>query len=576
MDKKGYLGLVLHSHLPYVLSHGRWPHGSDWLFEAASETYIPLIQQIEFMRKNGIDFHFTIGLTPVLLEQMAEPEFARGFRDYLRQKMLAAKDDKKFFDKTGQESKSRLAEMWLGLYQNIIWDFEILCQEDIASVFRDFQDEGYIEVITSAATHGYLPLLGTDNSVYAQIEIGRRVYEKYFGRQPRGIWLPEAAYRPRYNWCYPVEGFSKKEFTRRGIEEFLHSTGIEYFIVDSHLLKGGEARGVYIDRFEALKRLWVQFAEGYKPRPRAEELTEYRPYIIGSGGTAVFVRDPKTGLQVWSGEWGYPGNPAYLEFHKKRFPGGHRYWRVTDSKADLAEKDEYHPEWIEDTLVEQAAHFAKLSRDILLKEYEKLGIPAVITAPYDTELFGHWWFEGTRWLTKVMQELLNDKAIGSTTLSSYLDKFPPVEVVSLPEGSWGQGGFHYIWLNEWTEWTWRHIYEAEQKMVELANRYKDNVDETKERVLNQLAVELLLLESSDWQFLISTWSARDYAESRVSFHYDRFKELVVLLSRLEQNGGLSDAEAEFLQNISQQDKPFSGIVDFRLWSDETLEKNVPL
>ncbi len=567
----GFLQIVLHSHLPFVLTHGTWPHGADWVFEAAAETYIPLLQRLRRAKSEGVEFKFTIGISPVLAEQLSHITFPEQFVSYLRQKISAAQEDEGYFEEIDDPHRVKLARMWQDFYTRILHDYEEI-DGDILGEFRKFQEEGFIEIITCGATHGYLPLLGTDNSVYAQLALAKQVHRRHFGTDPKGIWLPEAAYRPRYEWVPPV-GEDKTPRLRRGIEEFLYHLDIRYFFVDTHLLKGGRAIGVYIDRFEALKKLWAQFEKQYKPREEVPR-SPYKPYLCssveGKYATPFFVRDPETGLQVWSGEWGYPGNPAYLDFHKKHFPGGHRYWRVTHPRADLADKDLYHPEWIPDTIAEQAHHFVGLCKSILEKAAAELDVPPIISAPFDAELFGHWWFEGPDWLFKVAQNISQTPGIQMTRGWEYLEKYPPSEVVHLPEGSWGQGGFHYIWLNDWTKWTWEHIYAAEKIMRDHANWWvKSDKNPRIRRVLAQMGRELLLLEASDWQFLISTWSARDYAEERVAFHWEKFSDLHKMAQLLREGKEPSSGQWRELELIELQDDIFPEL-DPALWADENL------
>ncbi len=551
MNMKGKLHFVLHSHLPYVLGHGTWPHGTDWLFEAAAETYIPILIEFEQLEKEGVPFKLSIGLTPILSEQLAHRQFVGGFEAYLEQKIVDARQNREAFVAVGDNEMADLAEMWEAEYTKIKRYFEHDLKRDIISGFRRLQDRGKIEIITCAATHGYLPLLGTDESVRAQVKAGIDSYRRLFGRDPKGIWMPECAYRPAYEWKPPVGNYSP--FMRQGVEEILFESGIEWTVADSHLLIGGESKGVYIDRFSSLKALWARFAESYTPAETVEKDT-LKPYMVSSTGapkgTAFFFRDPDTSLQVWSGEWGYPGNPAYLDFHKKHFPGGHRYWRVTDSKADLADKLIYRPDWIDATIKDQAAHFAKLVA-------ETVSEGGILTAPFDAELFGHWWFEGPRWIAQVAREIAKMENVEMTTGSEALIENPPEEVLNLPEGSWGQGGFHYIWLNEWTEWTWKHVYNAERKMVELVEEWAEKGKNPKiGEVLTQAGRELLLLEASDWQFLISTWSARDYAEIRIGFHADAFEHLAKIAQTLLDGGTLSQTDRTRFVLLAEQDNPF--------------------
>ncbi|MCK4271156.1 DUF1957 domain-containing protein [bacterium] len=561
----GSFTFVLHAHLPYVLAHGRWPHGMDWLTEAAAETYIPLLDALNELIEAGHSPRITLGLTPVLCEQLADEDFKAEFGDYLTQKIAAAEEDYKTFDQWNREHLSRLALWWRDHYRHIKERFENRYDREIIGAFRRLQDEGYLEIITCAATHGYLPLLGLDDNVRAQVRVGTQSYRHHFGRQPRGIWLPECAYRPAYAWSPPVETPAlPKRAQRLGVEQILAENDLEYFLIDSALLKGGKTVGVYIERFEALRRLWRQFESQYQERPEDKQKTPRQAYLVGNPmegkkPVAAFVRDPHTGVQVWSGEHGYPGDGWYLDFHKKHFPGGHRYWRVTSSKSDLAEKQEYEPDRAAERIPENAKHFVGLVKKILKEYYDQTGKKGILCAPFDAELFGHWWFEGPRWLGRVLEKLEESDVVVPYSCSAFLETAKPLTVVSLPEGSWGEGGFHYIWLNDWTKWTWRHVYEAEDKMCEVARKLHDRGSENAHRVACQMGRELLILESSDWQFLISTWSARDYAEARVARHWENFQRLHAIFGRLEAGDSADEADWRFLQICEENNKIFQDI-----------------
>ena len=566
-DVKGHFTLVLHSHLPYVLSHGRWPHGTDWINEAAAETYIPLLRVFEQLLEEGITPHVTLGLTPILCEQLAAPAFGEEFNRYCKMKIKASKQDITDFNALGEKRKESLAVIWRDYYTEVLSDFNNKYEKNLVSAFAKLQEQGAIEIITSAATHGYLPLLGSDNAVRGQIKTGVETYKKHFGRKPAGIWLPECAYRPAYEWEFPLEGFGKP-FSRIGIEEALYDNELAYFIVDHHLLEGGRAIGAYAGRFDALQKLWETFSDQYT-QIDGEPRSPGKAYFVSSHAqegkaVAVLVRDPKTGLQVWSGEYGYPGDGNYLEFHKKHFPGGNRYWRVTGANADLGDKEEYEAEKVEERIKENAGHFKELIKGTLLQHAETLGGPSLLCAPFDAELFGHWWFEGPRFLYYVIKWINEDPDIAMATGSEQLQLHPPTEVLSLPEGSWGEGGYHFIWLNEWTSWSWKHIYRAEQIFQKRLATVKYKKDKDAQRVLLQMGRELLLLESSDWQFLISTFSARDYAEARLTIHSEGFHKLDNILTHYLESKSLDEHDTAYLEQVEARDYPFDNL-DLSWW-----------
>jgi len=566
----GYFTFVLHSHLPYVIGHGRWPHGMDWLNEAAAESYIPLLQVFNRLQQEGRPSGVTLGITPILAEMLAANTFREEFKDYLDNKVRAAREDLETFKRLGDDHFASLAQMWESHYRELRRAFSEDFDEDLLKTCRRLMDAGALEVITSAATHGYLPLLGRDTAVQAQVKQGVAAYRRHFGRDPQGFWLPECAYRPRYRWAPPLAALAVEPTLRKGVEEFLSENGLSYFFIDSHLLKGGRAIGVYKDRFEALERLWERFASQFQERPEEEDKSPYQVYLVSSAPettrpVAVFTRDPKTGLQVWSGEWGYPGDGNYLDFHKKRFPGGLRYWKVTSAKADLADKEPYYPQWVPGRLHEQADHFVSLVTGILTEFRQQHGQPGMVVAPYDTELIGHWWFEGPEWIYQVLSRFHQHTQVSLSSGAEILATAAPRAVISLPEGSWGEGGYHWIWLNEMNDWTWRHIYPAEQEMEELARLWAGDPDPRLQDLLKQCGRSLFLLESSDWQFLISTFSARDYAELRLVVHHDDFKRLAQMTRRYAAERELPPEDWNYLQLCRERDDIFPDL-DPKWWA----------
>jgi 1,4-alpha-glucan branching enzyme len=560
-EKLGSFCLTLHSHLPWVLGHGIWPHGTSWVNEAAAETYIPLLQEVNKLIDEGYHPKFTLGLTPVLCEMLSHPSFIEGFIGYLDEKVGAALADlDDFTENKYEKGRIRLSKWWEEFYERTRDDFIHKFNRDIVGGFKKLQDDGLLDIITCGATHGYSPLLSKDSSIDAQFKVAIENYKRHFGRAPTGTWLPECAYRPGYKWKNPLSG---EEFDRPGIEYFLAKNGLKYFFVDSALLLGGKSQGVYAARFPLLKELWKQFASQYEEIPTSFEKSQYESYLVSTQSAespvAFFTRDEKTGIVVWSGEHGYPGCQEYLDFHKKHYPGGLRYWKVTGPKVDLGEKMLYWPDDVPAKLDENASHYINLIKDILRAYKGDYGKPGLIVAPYDCELFGHWWFEGNWWLARVLRWIEDDPEIDLTNTRISLNQNPPNKVVSIIEGSWGQGSSHWVWLNEWTTWTWKLIYEVENKIEKIMTKYGTTKDENLKKILKQLARESLLLQSSDWQFLITTWSARDYSEGRVSLHYENFNRLYSMAMRYGNGELIEDGEWHFLGKIEENDSIFKDI-----------------
>lgn len=567
----GFLSFTLHAHLPYVVNHGTWPHGIEWLHEAAAETYLPLLRVFSNLERDGIALHCNLNLSPILLEQLAHPVFQAEFPRYLERKIHAAREDEAYFRSSGEPGYTQLARFWQEYFSAALHHFEAL-HRNIVQGFREFNDKGLIEIITCPATHGYLPLLGTDESLRAQIRTAVAVHQHHLGKPPRGMWAPECGYRPAGLWSYPIPGSDgaplAPAFDRIGVEQALRESGIDFFIVDAHLVEeSARTRSPY---FLLNGRIARRHEE---PPPVTGIHRLYRPYFVAgpylSQGhpqpTSVFPRDPGSGIQVWSGDVGYPADNNYLDFHKKRWPGGHRYWSVTGAGVDITAKQPYDPTLAAERIQSHAAHFVHLVWDALSPALNG-DAPPILSAPFDAELFGHWWFEGPLWLETVARTL-HKHPIGLQLISdsNYLDHYPPTGFIQMREGSWGVEGANSVWLNPGTSWTYEQIYPAEIYLRELctSEQWKDRG--LGERIVKQLCRELLLLESSDWQFLITTGAARDYAELRFRTHHDSFTELKSIWQHFASHRAISAKQQARLAAIEETDNIFAQI-DPSLWA----------
>ncbi len=559
----GAFTFVLHTHLPFVRMAGRWPHGEEMLHEAMAETYIPLLNALYDLREEGVDFRLAIGITPILMEQLADEEVKKHFMAYLEERIQLAEEDAKIHLKRGEEAIASLASFYKDWYSGIFHSFVARFGKDILGAFRRLQDEGYVEILTSAATHAYLPLLDRDSSIYAQLRVGLQTYFRHMGRMPKGIWLPECGYRPGYmKDPRPGEPINHPYY-KPGLEEFLADLNLLFFFTDSYVIEGGrmvgKVAGDVIGPYGGVprRRLVIKTDE----LPTVRKGTTFRPYYIQATRVAVFGRDEGTGLQVWSASYGYPGDFLYREFHKKDEHSGLKFWRVTGAQVDLGRKEVYDPGRAKEQVKIHVDHFCNLVKGRLRSFYQETNQYGIIVSAYDTELFGHWWFEGILWLKEVLRSLSRDPEVELTTPSSYLEEHPPTEAMAIPESSWGLGGAHWTWFNPETEWMWPLIHNAERTMEEMVELYPDAPDTMRE-FLNQAARELLLLQASDWPFLISTGQAKDYAMGRFQQHLARFNHLISIARR----GETSPQDWEFLKEISGVDNPFPDI-DYRLFKE---------
>jgi 1,4-alpha-glucan branching enzyme len=559
----GAFTFILHNHLPYCRLAGRWPHGEEWIHQALAETYVPFLCALYDLRQEKVPFHLTCSMTPVLTEQLADRDIREHFLVYLDAQITAVNLDIPRFVEEGAAQLEALAIYYRDFYTWVRTAFVERFGGDVVGAYRTLQDEGYLEIITCAATHGYLPLLARDSSVYGQLRAGVESYRQHFGRAPRSIWLPECAYRPAY--------LDDEGVVRPGIEEFLAGLGITCFMVETHAIEGGHPVGkaadeVAIGPYGSIHR---QYVLQQVSTSQAGGTTYMAYYVAGATGithppVAVIGRNNRTGQQVWSAEWGYPGDPVYREFHKKDNQSGMQYWRVTGPGVSLGAKDVYQPQEAELRLREHARHYARLVEQLAAEYHQESGNYGIIASNYDAELFGHWWFEGVSWLREVLRSLASSQVVDLSTANSYLTEHEPTQMMAIPESSWGSGGTHWTWDNADTSWMWEIIHRAESTMESLVNQYPQ-ADNHQQQALNQAARELLLLESSDWPFLVTTGQAKEYASERFESHVDRFNQLAALL----EVGAIGDA-VSLASSLYELDKVFPSI-DYR-WFGERQGK----
>lgn len=522
---------MLHAHLPYVRHSEKTSSlEENWFFEALTETYIPLINVLDKLISDGVDFNITISLSPPLISMMSDMLLLNRYGRRLEQLIeLAGRE----IERTRGSEFEDLARMYLDRLNEVKNTFIKRYDRQLLNAFRRFRDSGKVELITSCATHGYLPLMIRKESVIAQVAVAVDLFVKHFGGPPKGMWLPECAYEP-------------------GIDYVLKDFGIRYFFTDSH---------------------GILFAT---PNPKNGV---YSPVITPSG-VAAFGRDGETSRQVWDKHKGYPGDYCYREFYRDigydlgldyigpyigekrtRIDTGFKYFRIT---GETDQKQIYDPQEAENRAAEHAGNFM-FNRE---KQVEYLSTimerPPVIIAPYDAELFGHWWYEGPRWIDILLRKIHYDQeCIKTITPLKYLEQHHGNQVGVVSASSWGQNGYNEIWLDDCNAWIYRHLHKAEERMVQSASRNLDAIGLVK-RALNQMARELLLAQSSDWAFIIKAGTTVEYASKRVRDHISRFNRLYWAV----RNNDLQESEIQTLENLD----PIFPELDYRYYSSITASK----
>ena len=525
---KGYLCPVLHAHLPYV----RHPEYLDmmeerWLFEAMTETYIPLLDAFENLLRDQIDFRMTMSITPPLMGMLTDPLLQDRYGKHLQ--LLIELAEKEINRTRWLPEFHQTVLMYFGKFSRASRIFHDQYDGNLLQGFKKFQDLGLLEIVTCCATHGYLPLMENCRpAVRAQVEVACEDYSRLMGRPPRGIWLAECAFNP-------------------GDDEILADFGIKFFFADAHGILHGE------------------------PRP---QYGVFAPLITPSG-VAAFGRDIESSRQVWSSSVGYPGDFDYREFYRDigydldfdyikpyihesgiRMNTGLKYYRITGGDSD--QKEPYNFAVARTRAMTHAGHFVWCRQRQVEYLNSLMGnrIP-VIVSPYDAELFGHWWYEGPDFLEAIVREVsANAPELKLVTPYEYLELSPDNQVGMPCLSSWGANGYNEVWLDETNDWIYPHLHHAAERMIELADSYPD-ADGLLRRALNQAARELLLAQSSDWAFIMKTGTTVPYAHKRTKDHCFRF-------NRLYNDIRAQDLNEEWLAEVEWRDNLFPA-VDYRVF-----------
>ena len=525
---QGYLSLVLHAHLPYV----RHPESrnvleEDWFFEAMTETYIPLLHSFENLQRDGVDFRLTLSMGPPLLTMMRDPLLLQRYEERLDS--LIELGDKEIKRTWGNGAYGPIADMYrtrLGKIRDTYNRYD----KNIVQAFANFQDQGKLEIITCNATHMFLPLADRNwAACHAQVELACREYERHFGRRPRGMWLGECGYM-------------------RGLDELLREAGIDFFFVDTHGILYSEPRPVY---------------------------GVYAP-LHTPAGVAAFGRDAESSKQVWSSKEGYPGDPLYRDFYRDigfdleldyikpyihpegiRHSTGYKYHRITGRDVPLHEKAPYDFGAAKERTTLHAGNFLFNRVKQVQHLRAHMDRPPIIVAPYDAELYGHWWYEGPEFLEDLFRKMQYDQnVVAPITPSEYLSLHPTNQVAQPCTSSWGHKGYAEYWLNGSNDWVYRHMHKAGERMVELARTFPE-AQGLRKRALNQAARELVLLQSSDWAFIMKTGTMVPYAVRRVCEHTNQFNAIYDGIKK----GALNEG---WLKDLEEKDNIFPTI-DYRVY-----------
>ncbi len=523
----GYVALHLHAHLPFVRhpEHDQFLE-EDWLYEAITETYLPLLRVFDRAADEGIPFRVSLTMSPPLVAML---------RDDLLMGRYARRLDG-LCELAGREvHRTRHEPAFAGLARHYLQEFSALrtlfhdrYRGDLVGAFRRLEEAGRLELATCGATHGFLPLMQPyPEAVRAQIAVAVTHHRRHFGKDPVGIWLPECGFFP-------------------GLERVLAEQNLRYFFVDTHGITDAT------------------------PRPRHGV---YAP-IYTPAGPAAFARDPESSLQVWSAESGYPGDPDYREFYRDigwdldlehvrdhvqpsgaRKNVGIKYFRIT---GRTAHKELYDPRRAAERAAEHAGNFLfNRERQIEHLAGSMGGVRPIVVSPYDAELYGHWWYEGPLFIDQLIRKVARDQQVFRLgTPGDYLRENPEQQIATPPLSSWGAGGYAGVWLDGSNDWIYRHLHVAAERMIALARDLREPTP-LERRALDQAARELLLAQSSDWAFIMKTGTMVEYAIRRTKEHVLRF-------TRLHDQLRARQIDEPWLAHVEGKDNIFPEI-DYRVY-----------
>ena len=513
----GHVAIVLHAHLPFVRHPEHERHLEErWLYEALIECYLPLLDVFDRLAGEGVGFEATMTVTPPLAAMLSDAMLRRRFDAHLaRLEALAEKEMVRLY---GDSRFAPLATFYRHELARIRSIWERHGGNVLAGLVAHW-DAGRLELITCSATHCYLPaMVPAREGVRPQLELGFRAFETLVGRRPEGAWLAECAYHPT-------------------LDAEMARAGMRFTVLDSH--------GLDLAR----------------PRP---PFGVHAP-IASPNGVAFFARDAESSRQVWSREEGYPGDFVYRDFyrdigfdlgeehlygevgpHGTRLMTGLKYYRIT-GKTD--HKEHYQPSAAAARAREHGRHFAA-SRIAQLKDLAHRVPHPIVVSPYDAELFGHWWFEGPVFLESVFRELHARRGDGVTAINlrSYLERYPAIVSATPAATSWGAGGYGAVWVGAEAAWSWRHVHHATRYAKFLVEQHRGDGG-LRGRALDQLIRELLLLQSSDWNFIIKTGTSMKYAEARIRAHVHRLRHL----GHLVETGVIEGEDAAWLDDVCARD-----------------------
>lgn len=537
--RPGEMALVLHTHLPWLAGHGVWPVGEEWLFQAWGHSWLPVTDVLMRLADEGHRDVLTLGVTPMVAAQVADPRLRRDVGTWLGGQMWRA-EEQRWHWWLPAAIRDLSHHHWRHHARLLDRHEEVERRGGLLAVWADLQQRGVVELLGGPATHPYLPLVADPAVIGAQLETGLRAHARWAGRRPDGVWAPELGYRPRGTVGDPTRAplgvdadgtptLRRGTVEQPGLEELYEQAGVRHVLVDAPTVvraAGGADRD------------WTTrpaIAVSGSPEDAVHD-----GVLVGDSSVVAHARDLSVAYRVWAPDAGYPGDEWYRDFHTQGSFGAHRSHRVTGRDVDWRRKEPYDPERADARTADHVADLHGLLRRVLDPRPGGL-----VVAAYDTELFGHWWYEGPTFLERLLRAVHADDRVRTTTLRSRLERRPPTRRLALPESSWGYAKGHGSWVTSDTRWMWRRIADLEAAATRAIGRLppRDVLDEatTIGAAVAQLARELAQLRCSDWPFMVTRGASGQYAKDRVEGHAGAASALIDALAATARDGDRSVA-----------------------------------
>jgi 1,4-alpha-glucan branching enzyme len=506
----GEVALVLHTHLPYLRRHGVWPVGEEWLFQAWGTSWLPVTRLLERLAGEGFTDVLTLGVSPMVAHQVADRRLGDDLGTWLGGQVWRS-EEQRWHHLMDDAVRDLSSFFWRRFDRLLAYHEDVQRRGGLLAIWAELADRGVIELLGGPATHPYLPLQTDPALIDGHLAVGLDAHARWAGARPTGLWPPELGYRP----CGPVaDATADPEVVDAhgtptlprvgadlpGLEAHYAAHGVGHVLVDAPTL---------IHAAGGAERDWT-----VRPPTAAAgspESVVHDGVLIGDSDVVAYARDLAVAYHVWSPTAGYPGNAWYRDYHATGGYGVHPSWRVTDRALPPDAKAPYEPPAAQRQVERDADHLLGVLHRTL---DDRPG--ALVVAAYDTELFGHWWFEGVDWLETVVRRVAADPGLRPTTLASRRERRPPTRRLHLPESSWGYAKGHASWVTPGTRPMWAELRRAEDRArTTLAGGRGTSA----QRV--QVARELALLASSDWPFMVTRGKCAGYARERADDHAAR-------------------------------------------------------